>query len=67
MKKEKMPFMGGTIVAVAIIIVLIVVSKFSDGSKDKQVINVEPTERPTMEFLENTEIINVPTEENYQK
>lgn len=67
MKKEKMPFMGGTIVAVAIIIVLIVVSKFSDGSTDKQVINVEPTERPTMEFLKNTEIINVPTEENYQK
>lgn len=62
MKNGKMPFMGGTIAAIVIIIVLVIVSKCFGGDIERKVTNVEPTERPTMGFLPNTEIMNLPTE-----
>ncbi len=62
MKDKKMPFMGGTIVAIVIIVVLVIMSKSFDGGKNENITNVEPTERPTMGFLPNTEIVNLPTE-----
>lgn len=62
MKNGKMPFMGGTIAAIVIIIVLVIVSKCFGGDIERTVTNVEPTERPTMGFLPNTEIMNLPTE-----
>ncbi len=63
MKERKLPFMGGTIVAIIIIVVFALVSKFNQGENtEPKVINVEPTERPTLGFLPDTEIISLPTE-----
>ncbi|MBQ7875844.1 MAG: hypothetical protein IJ316_01000 [Clostridia bacterium] len=63
MKERKLPFMGGTIVAIAIIVVFALIYKFGpDKNTEPQIIDVEPTERPTLGFLPDTEIINLPTE-----
>ncbi len=63
MKERKLPFMGGTIAAIVIIIVFVLVQKFGTGNdSEPKVIDVEPTERPTLGFLPDTEIINLPTE-----
>ncbi|MGM9550730.1 MAG: hypothetical protein ACI3XA_00565 [Clostridia bacterium] len=53
----------GTIIAVIIIILLVIISKFgfNENFESKSVL-VEPTEDVTLGFLENTEFGVLPTE-----
>lgn len=63
MKERKFPFMGGTIVAIVIIVVFALFYKLNpEKDTEPKIVDVEPTERPTLGFLPDTELINLPTE-----